>query len=134
MLTANIEATDGLANAAVGKLSYFQLDDQKSLRVWLIFLNGFGVKAREKVAGYANAKGIGREMVPINRRSATAILNRNRLIHAKRNHFPLKPTYSLLTYLLQRIKLTQRVQSFIRLSEKYFIFKLNERQVQKGPE
>ncbi|GFS50938.1 ATP-dependent DNA helicase [Trichonephila clavipes] len=37
----------------------------------------------------------GREMVNINRRYATVSLNRNRSIHAKRNHFPLKPACSL---------------------------------------
>ncbi|GFU83649.1 ATP-dependent DNA helicase [Trichonephila clavipes] len=37
----------------------------------------------------------GREMVPINRRSATVPLNRNRSIHAKRNNFPMKPAPSL---------------------------------------
>ncbi|GFY41555.1 ATP-dependent DNA helicase [Trichonephila inaurata madagascariensis] len=34
-------------------------------------------------------------MVPINRRSAKVPLNRNRSIHAKRNHFKLKPACSL---------------------------------------
>ncbi|GFU39527.1 uncharacterized protein TNCV_857251 [Trichonephila clavipes] len=68
MVTANFDVADGLDNGAV---------------------------ARGKVAGYANAKGIGREMVPINRRSATILLNRNRSIHAKRNNFPLKPADSL---------------------------------------
>ncbi|GFX46618.1 ATP-dependent DNA helicase [Trichonephila clavipes] len=71
MITANIDFADGLANGAVGKLSHFELDDQnRVLLVWLIFPNGVSVKAREKVSGYANAKGIGREIIPINRRSA----------------------------------------------------------------
>ncbi|GFX84640.1 ATP-dependent DNA helicase [Trichonephila clavipes] len=79
-----------------GKLSHVELYYQnRVLRVWFLFPNGAGVKARGKVAGYANAKGIGREMVPINRRSATVPLNRNRSINAKRNHFPLKPACSL---------------------------------------
>ncbi|GFU87624.1 ATP-dependent DNA helicase [Trichonephila clavipes] len=34
-------------------------------------------------------------MVPINRRSTTVPLNRNRPIHVKRNNFPLKPVCSL---------------------------------------
>ncbi|GFY34098.1 uncharacterized protein TNCV_4983011 [Trichonephila clavipes] len=50
--------------------------------------NGVGVKARGKVAGYANAKGIGRKKAPINRRSATVPLNRNRSIHAKKKSPP----------------------------------------------
>ncbi|GFX06513.1 hypothetical protein TNCV_3017471 [Trichonephila clavipes] len=72
-------------------VSHVKLDDQdRVLGVWFLFLNGVGVKARGKVTGYANPKGIGREMLPLTRSSAT-VLNRNRLIHAKRNHFPLKP-------------------------------------------
>ncbi|GFY56650.1 hypothetical protein TNIN_63581 [Trichonephila inaurata madagascariensis] len=77
MITANIDVAGGLANGAVGKLSHFELDDQnRVLRVWLLFPNGVGVKARGKVAGYANAKGIGRGMVTINRRSATVPLQK----------------------------------------------------------
>ncbi|GFS84941.1 ATP-dependent DNA helicase [Trichonephila clavipes] len=96
MITAKIDVTESIANGAVCKLSHFELGDQnRILRVWLIFPNGVGVKARVKVAGYGNAKGIGREMFPINRRSATAPLNRNRSIHAKRNRFLLKPACSL---------------------------------------
>ncbi|GFX37425.1 retrovirus-related Pol polyprotein from transposon TNT 1-94 [Trichonephila clavipes] len=41
-----IDVAGGLANGAVDKLSHFELDDQ----------NGVGVKARGKVAGYANRK------------------------------------------------------------------------------
>ncbi|GFT01523.1 hypothetical protein TNCV_270251 [Trichonephila clavipes] len=63
-----------------------------------VFPNGDGVKARGKVAGYANANRIGRQMIPLNRRSATVPLNRNRSIHAKRNNFPLKPACSLTIY------------------------------------
>ncbi|GFW35660.1 ATP-dependent DNA helicase [Trichonephila clavipes] len=37
----------------------------------------------------------GRDMAPINHRSATVPLDRNRSIHAKRNHFPMKPSWSL---------------------------------------
>ncbi|GFU95821.1 hypothetical protein TNCV_4870441, partial [Trichonephila clavipes] len=51
-----------------------------------------------KVAGYANAKGIGKEIVPFNRRSATAPLNRNGSIHDKRNQLPLKPACSLIIH------------------------------------
>ncbi|GFY55932.1 uncharacterized protein TNIN_148061 [Trichonephila inaurata madagascariensis] len=76
MITANIDVADGLANGTLGKLV--------GKSNWLL-----------KVAGYANAKGIGREMVPINRRSATVPLNQSRSIHAKRNNFPLKPACSL---------------------------------------
>ncbi|CAH0404103.1 unnamed protein product [Chilo suppressalis] len=96
MITTNIDVADGLANGAVGKLSYVELDPQnKVLRVWLLFPKGVGVKARGKVAGYANSKRISREFVPLNRRSATVPLNRNKSIHAKRNHFPLKPACAL---------------------------------------
>ncbi|GFY57155.1 ATP-dependent DNA helicase [Trichonephila inaurata madagascariensis] len=92
MITANIDVADGLANGDLSKLSHFALDDQnRALRVWLLFPNGVGVKVRGKVVGYANAKGIGGEMAPINRRYATVPLNLNRSIHAKRNNFPLKP-------------------------------------------
>ncbi|GFY73994.1 uncharacterized protein TNIN_282321 [Trichonephila inaurata madagascariensis] len=99
MITANIDAADGLGNRAVGKFSHFKLNDQnRVLQVWLLFPNGVGVKARGKVAGYANEKGIGREMFPINHRSATVLRNRNRSIHAKMNNFPLKPACSLTTH------------------------------------
>ncbi|GFW56841.1 ATP-dependent DNA helicase [Trichonephila clavipes] len=96
MITANIDVAIVLTNSAVGKFSHVELDDQNTvLRVLLLFPNRVGVKARGKVAGYANAKGIRREMVHINRRSATVSLNRNESIHAKRNNFQLKPAYSL---------------------------------------
>ncbi|GFY64464.1 ATP-dependent DNA helicase [Trichonephila inaurata madagascariensis] len=96
MITANIEVADNLANRAVGKLSHVELGEQnRALRVWLLFPNGVDVKARGKVTGYVTAKGIGREMFPFNCRSATDPLNRNKSIHAKRNHFPLKPLCSL---------------------------------------
>ncbi|GFY56719.1 uncharacterized protein TNIN_319161 [Trichonephila inaurata madagascariensis] len=96
MITVNIDIIDGLANEAVSKLSHIELDDQnRVLRDDLLFPNGVGVKTRGKVAGYANAEEIGRVMVKFNRRSATVPLNRNKLIHAKRNHFPLKPECSL---------------------------------------
>ncbi|GFT81007.1 hypothetical protein TNCV_1935551 [Trichonephila clavipes] len=96
MITANNDVADGLANGAVGKLSHFELDDQnRVLWFWLLFPNGVGVKARGKVVGYANAKGIGREMFHINRKFVTVPLNRNRPNHAKRNHFPLKLACSL---------------------------------------
>ncbi|GFW82488.1 ATP-dependent DNA helicase [Trichonephila clavipes] len=102
MIIATIDVANGLANGTVGKLSHFELDDQnRVLRVWLLFTNCVGVKARGKMAGYANAKGIIREMVPINSRSATVPINRNRSIHAKRNHFPLKPACSLKIHKLQ---------------------------------
>ncbi|GFY20537.1 ATP-dependent DNA helicase [Trichonephila clavipes] len=95
LITANIDVADGLANGTVGKLSHFELDDQnRFLGDWLLFPNGVGVKARGKVAGYGNAKGIGREVVPINRRSETVPLNLNRSMHAIRNHFPIKPACS----------------------------------------
>ncbi|GFX38942.1 ATP-dependent DNA helicase [Trichonephila clavipes] len=95
MITANIDVADGLASGAVGKLSHGELDDQnRVLRVWLLLPNGGGVEAQGKMVGYANAKGIGREMVPINRRSETVHLNRNKSIQAKRNNFPLKPDCS----------------------------------------
>ncbi|GFS75815.1 ATP-dependent DNA helicase [Trichonephila clavipes] len=85
---------NGFANGAV--LSCVELGDQnRVLRDWLPFPNGIGVKARGKVAGYANTKRIGREMVPINHRSATVPLNRNRSIHVEINDFPLKPACSL---------------------------------------
>ncbi|GFY26303.1 THAP-type domain-containing protein [Trichonephila clavipes] len=99
IIAANIDVTDGLANEIVSKLSLVELDDQnRVLRVWLLFPKGVRVKARGKMAGCANAKGIGREMVPINRRPATLRLNRNRSIHAKRNHFPSKPVCSLIIH------------------------------------
>ncbi|GFY57970.1 ATP-dependent DNA helicase [Trichonephila inaurata madagascariensis] len=102
MTTANIDIAEGLVNGAVAKLSHFELDELNiDLQVWLLFPNNVGVKARRKVAGYASAKEIGREMVPINHRSATAPLNQNRSIHAKRNHFPLKPPFSLTIHKLQ---------------------------------
>ncbi|GFY47240.1 ATP-dependent DNA helicase [Trichonephila inaurata madagascariensis] len=76
MITTNIDIADGLANGAVGKLSHFVLDDQnRVMRVWLLFPNGDGVKVLGKVVGYANAKGIGTEMDSINRKSATVPLN-----------------------------------------------------------
>ncbi|GFY16342.1 hypothetical protein TNCV_2349871 [Trichonephila clavipes] len=82
MITANIEAADGLANGAVGKLLQVELGDQnRVLRIWHLFPNGFDVKARGKVAGHANAKGIGREMVPISQRSATVPLKRDIISH-----------------------------------------------------
>ncbi|GFV78011.1 hypothetical protein TNCV_1651 [Trichonephila clavipes] len=68
---------------------------QSSAGLAPIFPNGVGVKAQEQVAGYANSKGIGIEMVPSIRRSVTVPLNRNRSFQAERNHFPLKPAYSL---------------------------------------
>ncbi|GFT53125.1 ATP-dependent DNA helicase [Trichonephila clavipes] len=43
----------------------------------------------------------GWEMVPMNRRSSTVSLNQNRSIHAKRNHFPLKPACSLTIHKLR---------------------------------
>ncbi|GFY76126.1 serine-enriched protein [Trichonephila inaurata madagascariensis] len=44
----------------VGKFSHVEFSDQnRILRVCLLFPNGVGVKARGKVSGYANAKGIG---------------------------------------------------------------------------
>ncbi|GFT00045.1 hypothetical protein TNCV_420681 [Trichonephila clavipes] len=96
MITANIDVADGLAIGAVGKFSDFELQDKnRVLRVWLLFPSGVGVNAGGKVAGYANAKGIGTEMVPINRWRQpypTIPLSRNRSIHPKRNHFPLKST------------------------------------------
>ncbi|GFW18100.1 ATP-dependent DNA helicase [Trichonephila clavipes] len=97
MITTNIDVADGLDNGAVGKLLHFVLDDQnRVMRVCVVpIFNGDGVKARGKVIGYANAKGIGREMNYINPRSATVNLKRNRSIHAKRNHFPLEPACSL---------------------------------------
>ncbi|GFY38809.1 hypothetical protein TNIN_64661 [Trichonephila inaurata madagascariensis] len=77
---------------AVGKLSHVVGDQNRVLRGFgSYFPKNVGVKTRGKVSGYAKAKGIVREMVPINRRSATIPLNRNRPIHAKRNHFRLKP-------------------------------------------
>ncbi|GFW69771.1 hypothetical protein TNCV_1884151 [Trichonephila clavipes] len=100
IVTPNINVADGLANAAVSKLSRVELGNQnRVLLVWLPFPNGVKVKARDvkargKVDGYANAKGISREMAPINRRFTTVPLNRNTLIHAKRNNFPLKPAAS----------------------------------------
>ncbi|GFY71206.1 ATP-dependent DNA helicase [Trichonephila inaurata madagascariensis] len=98
-----MDVADGLTNGAVGKLSHVELGDQnRVLRVWLLFPNGAGAKARGKVAGYANSKGISREMVPINGRSATVPLNRNRSIHAKKNHFPLKLACSLTIHKSQR--------------------------------
>ncbi|GFV49878.1 uncharacterized protein TNCV_1391601 [Trichonephila clavipes] len=51
-----------------------------------------GAISKDSKVTFENAKEIGREMVPINRRSATVPLNRKRSIHAERNHFPLKPT------------------------------------------
>ncbi|GFY64463.1 hypothetical protein TNIN_470381 [Trichonephila inaurata madagascariensis] len=76
MITANIDVADGLANRAISKLSHVELGDQnRVLRFWLLFRNDVGVKARGKVTGYVNAKRIGREMLPINRRSATDPLN-----------------------------------------------------------
>ncbi|GFY68749.1 hypothetical protein TNIN_298181 [Trichonephila inaurata madagascariensis] len=96
MITPNINVADGLANEAAGKLSRVELGDQnRVLLVWLLFPNGVkvkprDVKARGKVDVYANAKGISREMVPINCRFTTVPLNRNTSIHAKRNNFPLK--------------------------------------------
>lgn len=96
MITTNIDVADGLANGAVGKLIHVELGvDDRILRVWLHFPNGVGVKARAKTAGYANSKGIDNTAVPINRRTATIPLNRNKSIHVKRNHFPLKPACSL---------------------------------------
>lgn len=95
MITTNIDVADGLANGAVGKLIHVELGfDDRILRVWLHFPNGVGVKARAKTAGYANSKGIDNTAVPINRRTAT-IPDRNKSIHVKRNHFPLKPACSL---------------------------------------
>ncbi|GFV64222.1 ATP-dependent DNA helicase [Trichonephila clavipes] len=95
MINANIGVADGLANWAEGKLPHVQLGDQsRVLRVWLLFSNSVNVDARGKVAGYANVRGIGREMIPINHRFATVPLNRNRSIHAIRNHFPLKSACS----------------------------------------
>ncbi|GFU64102.1 hypothetical protein TNCV_4392761 [Trichonephila clavipes] len=85
------------------RLSHVELDDQNGvLRVWLLFPYDVGVKARGKVASYANAKGIGRGMVPINRRSATGHLNRNLSFLPKRNHFPLKPACSSSIHESQR--------------------------------
>ncbi|GFR17260.1 hypothetical protein TNCT_318091 [Trichonephila clavata] len=64
MINANIDVEDGLAN-----VSHIELGDQNRVLRFL-FPSGVGVKARGKVAGYANAKEITIEMVPINRRSA----------------------------------------------------------------
>ncbi|GFS57535.1 uncharacterized protein TNCV_1401971 [Trichonephila clavipes] len=68
MITATIDVVDGLADGVVGKLSHVELSNQNRVL---------------------------QEMVPINRKSATAPLNRNRSIHAKRNNFSLKPASSL---------------------------------------
>ncbi|GFY20433.1 hypothetical protein TNCV_210651 [Trichonephila clavipes] len=57
---------------------------------------GVGVRKSSWLSSkVVTAKEIGKHSVPINRRSVTIPLNRNRLIHAKRNHFPLKPECSL---------------------------------------
>ncbi|GFY43940.1 hypothetical protein TNIN_462361 [Trichonephila inaurata madagascariensis] len=86
MITENINVADGLANGALDKLTHIEFDDNsRALEVWLLFPNGVGVKDRGKLAGYVNQKEIGREMVPINRRSATVPVYRSKSIHAQRN-------------------------------------------------
>ncbi|GFX13840.1 ATP-dependent DNA helicase [Trichonephila clavipes] len=94
LIIANIDVADGLANGAVDKLSYVELGDQnRVLWLWLLFPNSVGVKARGKVTGYAN--GIGREMVPINRRFATIPPNQNRSVHAKKETFLIETSLLL---------------------------------------
>ncbi|GFY58739.1 hypothetical protein TNIN_31261 [Trichonephila inaurata madagascariensis] len=57
MITAIIDVADGLSIGAAGKLTLVELGDQnRVLRVWILFPNGVGVKAQGKVTGYANSK------------------------------------------------------------------------------
>ncbi|XP_044594073.1 uncharacterized protein LOC123271741 [Cotesia glomerata] len=91
ILTTNTDVSDGLANGAVGKLVYIELNENNEVtRVWLTFpSNKTGLKLRTKAAGYMQEHNIPINAVPINRRSSTIHLNNNKTMNAKRNHFLL---------------------------------------------